>query len=71
MIGLLVKKTVVNTQRELENRKREQELKEARQKKKMKEEMMKKDRIPERAARNASETEPDMAEALNMDEFRD
>jgi cytochrome c oxidase assembly factor CtaG len=71
MIGLLVKKTVVNTQRELENRKREQELKEARQKKKMKEEMMKK-MIESRkdAARNASETEPDMAEALNMDEFR-
>ena len=40
MIGLLVKTTVINTRRELENRKREQELEEAMRRKKLREEKM-------------------------------
>lgn len=71
MIGLLVKTTVINTRRELENRKREQELEEAMRRKKLREEKMK-EMIESRknAAKSVVGTEPDTTEDLDLDGFR-
>lgn len=71
MIGLLVKTTVINTRRELENRKREQEQEEAMRRKKLREEKMK-EMIESRknAAKSVVGTEPDTTEDLDLDGFR-
>jgi heme exporter protein D len=71
MIGLLVKTTVINTRRELENRKREQELEEAMRRKKLREEkMMEMIESRKNAAKSVVGTEPDTTEDLDLDGFR-